>query len=314
MTQSLSHTTGRQWLPVTCLILAMFLWGSSFIALKIAFTGYHPMLVIFGRMAIASICFLPFLASFKRLSIRKTDIKYLLLMSVFEPCLYFIFEAKAIENTSASQAGVITALLPLLVAITAWLVLREHIGKTTITGFAVAIIGACWLSLASEQSESAPAPLLGNFYEFLAMLCAAGYTVTLKHLTSRFPVLFLTASQAFIGSVFFAFFLLSPEVKMPTVINTGPTLAIFYLGIVVTIFAYGLYNFSVSKIPANQAAAFVNLIPVFSVILGILVLSEQMMPQQWFACALIFCGILISHLGATVTRREDIQSEAENRT
>jgi drug/metabolite transporter (DMT)-like permease len=301
MNLSTPDTASSQWLPVACLILAMFLWGSSFIALKIAFTGYHPMIVIFGRMAVASICFLPFLTSFKNLGIRKSDIKYLLLMSVFEPCLYFIFEAKAIENTTASQAGVITALLPLLVAITAWLVLREEIGKTTIAGFTVAIVGACWLSLASEQSESAPAPLLGNFYEFLAMLCAAGYTVTLKHLTSRFPVLFLTASQAFIGSAFFSVFLFSPDVSLPQIINTGPTLAIVYLGIIVTILAYGLYNFAVSRVPANQAAAFVNLIPVFSIILGILILNEQMLFQQWLACGTIFCGLAISYFGAKKT-------------
>ncbi len=146
------------------------------------------------------------------------------------------------------------------------------------------------------------------------MLCAAGYTITLKHLTSRFPVLFLTASQAFIGSLFFAAFLFSPDVSLQASINTGPTVAIIYLGVVVTIFAYGLYNFGVSRVPAIQAAAFVNLIPVFSVILGILVLKEQMMHQQWFACCLIFCGILISHLGATAVRREILPTDTEKRT
>ena len=289
----------RQWLPIACLLLAMLLWGSSFIALKIAFTAYHPMIVIFGRMAVASICFLPFIPGFCKLEFRRSDLKYLLLMSIFEPCLYFICEAKAIENTTASQAGMITALLPLLVAISAWLILREQINKTTVAGFAVAIIGVCWLSLASEQSENAPAPMLGNFYEFLAMLCAAGYTITLKHLTSRFPVLFLTASQAFIGSLFFAIFLIPKAVSLPATTAVGPAVAIVYLGIIVTIGAYGLYNYAVSKVPANRAAAFVNLIPVFSVILGIMILNEQMVTEQWIACVVVFCGILISHRGAT---------------
>jgi len=308
MTIFTSHLS-RPWLPVFCLILAMLLWGSSFIALKIAFTAYPPMIVIFGRMAVASLCFLPFVAGFRKLRFQRSDIKFLVLMSVFEPCLYFIFEAKAIENTTASQAGIITALLPLLVAITAWLVLRETISKTTIAGFTIAIAGACWLSLAGEQSETAPAPLLGNFFEFLAMLCAAGYTVILKHLTSRFPILFLTASQAFIGAFFFALFLLAPEVNWPTTPATGPGLAIVYLGVVVTIFAYGLYNFGVSRVPASQAAGFVNLIPVFSVILGIAILDERMLIQQWLAGGLIFAGLAISHYGGR--RRTNIANPVD---
>lgn len=44
----------RRLLPVLSLILAMLLWASSFVALKLAFRGFHPLQVIFGRMFIAS--------------------------------------------------------------------------------------------------------------------------------------------------------------------------------------------------------------------------------------------------------------------
>jgi drug/metabolite transporter (DMT)-like permease len=37
---------------------------------------------------------------------------------------------------------------------------------------------------------------------------------------------------------------------------------------------------------------------VFSVILGILILNEQMVTEQWIASAVVFCGILISRYGA----------------
>ena len=42
--------------PIFCLLGAMILWASSFIALKLAFAAYNPMVVIFGRMITASIC------------------------------------------------------------------------------------------------------------------------------------------------------------------------------------------------------------------------------------------------------------------
>ncbi len=284
----------RRLLPVLSLILAMLLWASSFVALKLAFRGFHPMQVIFGRMFIASLCFAVFIPSFRKLNWRRRDLKYLLIMAGCEPCLYFLFEAKALELTSASQASMITATLPLLVAILAWRLLKEHIPRRTMVGFVLAILGACWLSLASDTSVYAPNPLLGNFCEFLAMVCAAGYTVSLKHLSSNYPPLFLTVVQAFIGSLFFFPFLLLPGVGFAVNWEVGPLLAVVYLGTFITFGAYGCYNYSLSRIPANQAAGYVNLIPVFGVLLGIIILGESLNMAQWLACGLVFCGLWLS--------------------
>lgn len=287
----------RRLLPVFSLILAMLLWSSSFVALKLAFQDYHPMQVIFGRMLIASLCLLPLIPGFLKLNWRRQDIKYLLIMAICEPCLYFLFEAKALQLTSATQAGMITAMLPLLVAVLACLWLKETVSRQAIAGFSLAIIGACWLSLASDSSINAPNPLLGNFCEFLAMLCAAGYTVSLKHLTSNYPPLFLTAFQAFIGSLFFLPFLFLPGVGLPTNWETIPALSIIYLGTFITLGAYGCYNYSVSRIPASQAAGYVNLVPVFGVILGMLILGDSLNFWQWLACSLVFSGVWLSSRG-----------------
>lgn len=282
--------------PILLLILAMLLWSSSFVALKYAFQSYHPMLVIFARMFIGTFCFLPFLKTFRRITISRRALKYLLLMTFCEPCLYFIFEAKAIENTTASQAGMITAVLPLLVAILAWGILRERVTRQTQLGFLCAVVGAVILSLAAQESEYAPNPLLGNFYEFLAMVCAAGYTISLKYLSRNLPPLFLTAIQAFVGAVFFLPFVLFTHSSLPE-FHLSAVLAVVYLGTFVTFGAYGCYNFAVSRVPASQAAGFINLIPVFSVVLGMILLDERMNPMQLVACALVFFGVYLSGVG-----------------
>ncbi len=296
----------RRILPFASLVLAMFLWASSFVALKLAFRGFQPMQVIFGRMLIASLCFTVFIPSFRKLNWRRRDFKYLLIMAVCEPCLYFIFEAKALQLTSASQAGMITAMLPLLIAILAWAALKEQMSRQTLAGFCLAILGACWLGLAGEANNNAPNPLLGNVCELLAMVCAAGYTVSLKHLTSNYPPLFLTAFQAFVGSMFFFPFLLLPDIGFPGHWSLEPSLAVLYLGTFITFGAYACYNFSVSRIPASQAAGFVNLIPVFSVLLGMLILGESLNITQWFACGLVFSGVWLSS-----RRKRPLQVKAE---
>lgn len=276
-----------------CLAVAMALWGSSFIALKFAFSELPPMWVIFGRMALGSLVFLCAWRWRGRLEYRAGDWKYLLALTACEPCLYFIFEALALQHTSAAQAGMITALLPLLVAMGAYAFLHERISRTTLAGFLLAVVGAVWLSLAGEAAAGAPAPLLGNFYEFLAMLCATGYTLLLKHLSGRYSAFILTAMQAFIGSLFFLPLALATE-PLPSNFSPLGIGAVIYLGLVVTVGAYGLYNYGVSSLPASQASGFTNLIPVFTLIFAALLLGESLSALQYLAAGLVFVGVALS--------------------
>jgi drug/metabolite transporter (DMT)-like permease len=277
----------------------MLLWSGSFIALKVALRSYDPMVIIFGRMALASFCFLFFRRRFRRIAYRPGDWKYILFMAFCEPCLYFLFEIKALENTSASQAGVIAAVLPLLVAVTAYFFLKERISRRTIAGFIAAILGSIWLSLSGEATDYAPRPMLGNFLEFVAMVCATGYIVTLKRLTSTLSPFFLTAVQAVIGFGFYLPLLFLPSTQLPTQFDPVGVLAIVYLGVFVTLGAYGLYNYGVSRVPVSQATVFVNLIPVFTIFLGWLILDETLNMAQFGAVVLILAGVTLSQDKAT---------------
>ncbi|MFZ6045492.1 DMT family transporter [Pseudomonas sp. CR3202] len=283
---------------VACLVLAMALWGSSFIALKLAFREAAPHWVIFARMALGSLVFLLAWRWRGSLDYRPGDWKYLLGLAACEPCLYFIFEALALQHTSASQAGMITALLPLLVAVGAYATLHERITRSTLAGFLLAVAGAVWLSLASESDGHAPQPLLGNFYELLAMLCATGYTLLLKHLSSRYSAFFLTAMQAFVGSLFFLplAWLTSPLPASVSPLGLG---AMLYLGTVVTVGAYGLYNFGVSRLPASQATGFINLIPVFTLVFAWGLLGERLTGMQLLAAGVVFAGVALSQWRST---------------
>jgi drug/metabolite transporter (DMT)-like permease len=289
------HPSLTRHIPSLALLLAMILWSSSFIALKIAFRGYSPMVVIFGRMLVASLCFLVVGKRLARsLDYRPGDYKPILFMAFCEPCLYFLFEAKAIENTTASQAGLLTAMLPILVIVAASLLLKEVVSRRAWVGAILAVIGVCWLTAESTPSADAPNPVLGNFYEFLAMVCATGYTISLKKLTSRYSPFFLTAMQAAIGTLFYLPLMFLPGTTLPVSFEPGPAFAIVYLGAVITLGAYGLYNFGLKHVPASSAAMYVNLIPVFSVLLGWLVLDETLSPSQSVAALVVMTGVYLS--------------------
>lgn len=285
--------------------LALFggacLWASSFVVLKIGFQAYDPMVIVFGRMLVASLCFLTVIRSFRNVEYRKGDWKPLLFMGICEPGFYFVFESMALTYTDASQAGMICALVPLLVAFPAAVLLKETISRRTMVGFGLAISGAILLSAAAETTETAPNPALGNFLEFLAMVCATGYMITLKRLSPRYGPWFLTMIQAFIGTAFFFPLLFLPTTELPTAFDPVGIGCIVYLGVFVTLAAYGLYNVGMSQVPASQASTFVNLIPVITLLLGWAILGEQLTLVQYAASALVLSGVWVSQDKAAQT-------------
>ena len=291
---------------ILSLIFAMFIWASSFIALKAAMEDLGPFTVIFLRMIIASLCFVYFIKSFMKYKFSKKDLKFILLLALFEPCLYFIFESKALQLTSASQAGMITSLMPIITAMAAGYFLKEIISKQLIFGSLIAMSGAIWLSLQGATTISSPNPLLGNFLELLAMICGAGYTITARYLSDKYSALFITAIQAFIGAIFFTPLFVYEYFTIPLNITMNSFLWVLYLGVVVTLAGYGLYNYALTKIQASKAAMFVYLIPVFTLILAYFILDEKLSVLEFIACIVILFGVFISEVSSSWFKKKKI--------
>jgi len=281
---------------VFALIIAMFIWGSSFIALKSAMKDLEPFTVIFLRMLVASLCFVYFIKDFIKYDFTKRDIKFIVLLALFEPCLYFIFEAKALQLTSASQAGMITSLMPIITAMAAGYFLKEIISKQLILGSVIALCGAVFLSLQASTTVSAPNPILGNFFELLAMACGAGYTIVARYLSNKYSALFITAIQAFVGAIFFFPFFLYEYTTVDMNFSSDALMWTVYLGVVVTLGGYGLYNYALTKIEASKAAMFIYLIPVFTLVLAFLILGEKLKIVELLACVAILSGVAISEI------------------
>ena len=291
------------WLGVGALVIAMMVWATSFVALKSAIGPLGPMSVIFGRMLFASLCFVYFIKQFTKLHFTKKDIKYIAIMTLFEPCMYFIFEAKALQNTSAAQAGIITSMMPLITAVGAGFILKEVITKRVILGAVLAVMGAIWLSLSASSDANAINPLLGNTLEFLAMICGAGYAISARHLSAKFSPLFLTAIQAFVGAIFFLPFAIYEYNTMEMHITQSAFLWTLYLGVVVTLGGYGMFNFALGRIEASKASVFINLIPIFAVIAAYILLGERLKFVQFLASGLILTGLFISQMPIHRLRR-----------
>ncbi len=280
-------------LPVAAIIAAVIFWGVSFVGMRIVLASLSPMSAMWCRLTAALIVLLPFYRQLIPRNYQKGDWKLLLPMVLFQPCLYFLLETNALLLTTSTQAGVISASVPVLTAIGAWFFMREQVNTLTIFGLLLSITGVAVLTISQGGGGSASNPVAGNIMEFGAMVCAAANFLMVKKLCGRYNPWTLTAMQVVAGVIFFipGFF---------QILNNGksiwtPKLIIIlvFLGIFVSLGAFGLYNWGISRLNASRASAFINLVPVTAIITGWLILGEALTGIQLAASAGIILGVML---------------------
>lgn len=278
-------------MPFAAVFAAVIFWAGSFTATRIALTELPPSTIVWIRMASGFILLFPFCLRLFPKKITMGEIRLLVLMALFQPCLYFLLEANALRFTTASQAGVISSTVPMFVAVLSAVFLGEKTGKTAMAGLAVSVLGVAWLTFGSGADAKAANPALGNIMELGAMVCAAGYMVLTRRLSAKFNPWVLTLIQVASGVLFFS----GGAVDAFHAEWSGRVItAVVYLGVFVTVGAFGLYNWGISKVPATRAAVFINLVPVFAVFMGWGILGESLGVSQLAGSAVIAAGVFLA--------------------
>ncbi len=279
------------YLPALAILAAVMLWGTSFAAMRITVRALSPAAVMWLRMVTALVVILPFSGRLIPAGYRSGDWKKLLPMVLFQPCLYFLLESNALRLTTSSQAGVVAASVPLLVAVGAFFFLKEQIAARTLAGLIVTIAGVLALTLLESPGARAENPAMGNLLELAAMACAAANILLVKQLSHRYNPWTLTAFQVAAGMLFFLPGLSTVWHAPATVWNLRLMGAILFLGVFVTLGAFGLYNWGMSRMPAANASVFINLVPVFAVLIGWTALGESLSAPQCLAALLVIGGV-----------------------
>lgn len=284
-------------LPLSALIASVILWGGSFAAMRIVLGDLTPMELMGARMISAFAVIVPFAGRLKPRHYRKGDTKYLIPMVLFQPCLYFLLETNALLLTTSTQAGVISASVPVLVTLGAWLFLSEKIGRGTVVGLILSVAGVTVLTLSQGSGSTATNPVLGNLMEVGAMISAAANMLIIKKLSGRYNPWTLTALQTFAGLIFFSPGIVSLFQTDGSVWSLKLIFILLYLGVFVSLGAFGLYNWGMSRISASKASSFINLVPVMAIVTGWIILGESLTLLQSLAAAIVIAGVLISQYG-----------------
>lgn len=307
------HKMSRVVIAYISISIAVILYGTSLTATKICLNEYSTLSLMALRMSLSAILFIPFfLTIYRNVKIDKKDIKYLLLMVLCEPCLYFIFETNALKFTSSGQAGVLSSLEPVLIILFARMILKEKFPRLAYIGLGIAIFGSILLSLASDVTELAPRPLLGNALQLGAEILTCVSIVTTKYLMDKYPPFYLAGIAVLGGAVFFTSMCFITGEPIHLITSSPSVFIVGYLGFL-TVIAYALYNSSMNILSASKVSPFLFLLPISALFFGWFFLGETSNILQMISCFVIFFGIyLCQTFSKYAEKKEKVKNMLEN--
>jgi drug/metabolite transporter (DMT)-like permease len=179
----------------------------------------------------------------------------------------------------------------------------ERLRRPGILGLVLSAVGIALIVLRGGSAEAGDSPLLGGLLMLGSAICWAFYTVLCRCLAGYEPMR-LTAAGALYGTA-----MLVPLAAIEaTRVGLGPTTpltwaTVVYLAVGPSALAYLLWTYGLQAISANQAGAFLNLIPVAGLILAALVLGEQPGLPALVGGGLVLLGVSLTTRSRGVARR-----------
>jgi drug/metabolite transporter (DMT)-like permease len=273
---------------------AVLIWSGNMTINQLTVGAIAPSSIAFLRWVLALLVLTPFLlpAAWRhRQTIRREWAKLatlgLLGMGLWQGLAYV-----AAETTSATNMGILAAMVPLLTVLLSALILREAPSLGGTVGGLVALFGVLVLlgrgdPLSLLELEVA----LGDLLMMVAATCYALYGVMLKRWPLDLPPWVLLYAQV----VFAVLFLLPPYLMGPmTPVDGHNVWLILYAGIPASIVTTYLWMRAIRQIGASQASIFINLMPLFSALIAMAYLGERIALFHLVGGVLVLAGVLMA--------------------
>lgn len=305
--------------PYAASIATSFIFGLSFIFSKSALAITDPLTLLSFRFLTAFLIMsVLVLIGVIKLNYRNKPILSLLLLGIIQPVLYFIFETYGIKYSSASIAGLMVALIPILVTILGGYFLKEKPSIAQIFFIVLSVAGVVFI-VVMNNSGGKTASSIGIIILLGAVSCAAVFNILSRKLSTSFTPMEMTYFMMGIAAIFFNTVSLIIHAVSNSLSNyffvlqnESFIISILYLGILSSIIAFFLTNFTLSKIEASRSAVFSNLSTIVSIIGGVVFLKEHFYFYHIIGSIMILTGVWgtnkfrISNLKNKVINRDSI--------
>jgi drug/metabolite transporter (DMT)-like permease len=270
-----------------------FMWGSSYLFIKIGVETLTPLTLVALRLAIGLV-FLTGVVLVAREALPRDwrVYRHIAVMAVFNIVLPFALITWSEQRVSSSLASILTSVVPLFSIVIAALTLRdEPFTSARVAGLGVGFAGVVLLvgpsALDASADPVAQAALLG------ASLCYAIGAVYARRFGTgvRPPVAaFLQVGVAFLMSATLALAFERPfELELPS----STIVAVVWLGLVGSGIAYLAFFRLIGRWGATRTSTVAYLLPVVGIALGVVVAGESVDVPMLAGTALIIGGVAL---------------------
>jgi len=282
----------------------MIIWGSSFVFTKICLQSIDPIALIWLRLFISLFVLIPVVFFFYRDAVKFQwkDLKFLVLLAIFEPFLYFLGENFSLVHLSASLVSVIVATIPIFTTIFAVMVFREKLNNINALGIAISICGTIFILL-WDNPEFDTMNIRGVLLAFLAVFSATCYVMILKKLLHNHNPIALLAWQNIIGCLLFTP-LFSGFSDMDALRNSlfavsGKETVMLWMSLLILSFfcsaiAFLFFSTAIKTRGIVKTNIFSNIVPIVTFILAAMMGQEYFSFVKFTAVFVVVGGLMLA--------------------
>jgi len=287
------------------LTFAMLCWGASFVFTAALLPMLDPISIIFSRLLISAVLlWIVVLLFFRKQKLTKSLLKWIFLLALFEPFIYFLGETYGLQRVSPVLVSIIISTIPVFTAIMMSIFFKAKLTAVNFIGIFISLSGVVLILVGKNMRIDVD--IVGLLLLFLAVFAAVGYGIFLNKLASNVHPVSLIAAQNTMGAIFFLplyflfretpnfhhdtiFTFLNPQWEMWT--------CILSLSIFSSSLAFIFYSMGVRKIGVARSSVFANLVPIFTAIFSFILLGEYLSINK-------IAGIFIVIFGLMLTQRK----------
>ncbi len=272
------------------MLITSLLWGGNFVVAKTLVAHASPLTLTTVRWLIAVIVLVPLVWwKEKKLVPPKQAIVPLMLMGVTGVAFFNIFQFLALERTTSTNAGLISTMNTISIALFSFVLLKEKITKWQLSAMILSLFGVVlvlskgdWQLLLDFQFNT------GDLW-MLAAVCVWGlYSVCSKWAMQTTSPLMATFYAGIFGVLMLLPFT-STDFTF-TNVNTSFILSMLYTGIISTVVCMVFWNIGVQKLGATTSGIFLNFNPIFTALLAYLFIGENMSWLQGIGGLIVIVG------------------------
>jgi len=273
-----------------------FMWGSSYLFIKIGVEegGLPPFTLIGLRLGIGFVILAAVVALAREPLPREPRMYgHLLVMAVINIVLPFFLITWAEQSVESSLASILNGTVPLFVIVIAALFLRdEPITVNRVVGLLVGFVGVViltsrGLSSIGQSNLAGELALIGSAISYAAGNVYARRNV--QGLRPMIPAVFQVGFALVITTVLAFTF----ERPLDLQLNREAIVAVVWLGIMGSAFAYLAYFRLLKRWGATRTSMVAYLLPVFGIVLGFIVLAEPIDGRLLLGTALVIGGVAL---------------------